>query len=190
MIYSIWREGDVSFDFEAYQGALWSLSEALHEVEKKTGFSVEALSGAFLKRAIARRDMHEVGLWKNACSEHSLGKWLFNRSKRKFDRSDEVECLKLAREIPYRVRAGLIDVSKQLPRPPGGKRRALQFLDAWEARTLVRTLLDEGITRGKAYAKAAKKFRVSVHTIRRECEPQERQRRSKVLGEGIDYTMR
>jgi hypothetical protein len=170
------------FDFEAYQGALSSLSEALKEVAKKTGFSIEALSGALLKRATARQDMLEAGLWRNACNIKSLGAWLYNKKKRRFGPSDEIECLKLAKEIPYRVRVGLVEVTKQLPRPPGGKRRALQFLDAWEARRFVRSLLDKGVTKEKAYANAAKKFGVSAHTIRREYEPEERKRRSRDLG--------
>jgi hypothetical protein len=168
----------MSFDSDAYQGALWSLSAALKEAAKKTGFSIEALSGALLKSAAARRDMLEVGLWKNACSEKSLGKWLYEKSKHRFGRSDEVECLKLTKEIPYRVRTGLIEVARRLPRPPGGKRPALQFLDAWEARRLVRSLLDRGMTKERAYAKVALKFNVSVHTVRREWDPKERKRRS------------
>ncbi|MGB8542743.1 MAG: hypothetical protein WCD49_14010 [Candidatus Acidiferrales bacterium] len=163
-------------DFDAYAGAVMSIERALRETVKKTGFQLEPLTQALFASAIRRRDKREAGLWKNASSQTDLGKWIYNQAGRKFDDSDETKMLKFAKEIPFRVRRGLIEISEQLPGPPGGKPRALDNIDGWMANREVRLLRAKGLSKEKAYAKIAKKMKVSSHTIRRECEPKERER--------------
>ena len=164
------------FDFDAYSGAVISIKRALNEIVKKTGFQLEPLSQALLASAIRRGDKREAGLWKNANSQRELGKWIYNQAGRKFDGADEGKIIKFAKELPICVRRGLIEIAKQLPAPPGGKARALDLIDGFIARHDVRSLRERGLSKEKAYAKVAKRMKVSSHTIRRECEPRERER--------------
>lgn len=173
-------------DFDAYAGAVMSIERALHETVKKTGFQLEPLSQALRASAIRRGDKREAGLWKNANSQRDLGKWIYNQAGRKFDGADEGKMIKFANEIPIRVRRGLIEIAKQLPAPPGGRARALDLIDGFMARYDVRLLRKKGMSKEKAYAKIAKTMKVSSHTIRRECEPTERERSKKKTADEWD----
>jgi hypothetical protein len=166
-------------DLDAYAGAVMSIERALKETVKKIGFQLEPLTQALFASAIRRGDKREAGLWKNANSQSDLGRWIYNQAGRKFDDSDETKMLKFAKEIPFRVRRGLIEISEQLPASPGGKPRALDNIDGWRANREVRLLREKGLSKEKAYARVAKKMKVSCHTIRRECEPRERERSRK-----------
>lgn len=175
----------MSFDFDAYSGVLTRLIKELNNTATKTGIPLAALCEALQRCASRRGDKREAIFWKNASSDEKLGTWMYLQSGRAFDSEDEVEYLAFAKDIPFRVRRGLIEVVKQLPSPRGGKPRALDTFTGWEVRHLVRLRRDNGESKERAYKFVARQMKVSPHTIRRECEPEERLRSRRRANERI-----
>jgi hypothetical protein len=164
------------FDFDAFAGALWSLWEALDRTAERIGIPLQALTPVLYRNATGRRDKWEAALWKNAHSKKMLGEWIWREAGQDFDGNNETEIMKLSREIPARMRRNLIQIAKSIPAPRGGNPRALDMLNSWRARRQVQALREKGLSRGKAYKRVADQMRVSAHTVRRECEPSERER--------------
>lgn len=177
----------MGFDIEAFAGAVWSLSETIDEAARKTGIEREPLSLALHRYAIASKNKREAEMWRHARSKRKLSKWIYEQSRPDFDSTNEKEILKLAKEIPLLVRRGLIEIAKNLPRPRGGKHRSLDTFERFEAKRLVRNLREKNkpLSKEKAYAKVARLLKVSPHTIRRECDPKERERSRKPKGEDM-----
>ena len=165
----------MSFDFDAFAGALWTLSEAIDRTAATVGISQPALICALGQQAIARGDKWEASLWASARSQTELGKWIYKQA-RNFNIENEGEILQLAKEIPARIRRNLIEIAKRIPASRGGKPPALDSIQRWRVRTDVRKLHESGVPKDKAYAKVAKQMGVSVHTVRRICDPRERER--------------
>jgi hypothetical protein len=177
----------MSFDSDAFAGALWSLSDALDNTAEMTRIPLQALTRALYRDALARRDKWEAGLWKDAYSKKNLGKWIWRNAGKRFDVTNETEILELAREIPARIRRNLIHIAKTIPAPHGGNPRALDMLRGWEARRRVRALREKGLSKKEAYKKVGEQMKVSAHTVRRECEPLERERSRQPKDNGLAF---
>jgi hypothetical protein len=166
----------VAFDFEAYSGALWSVKGALADTARKLGLSGEVLRGILCRGATLRNDKWEASFWRHAYTKGGLGNWIQKEAGKNFDADDEEEMLRLAREIPARIRRNLVAVSLVIPAPKGGNPRKLDLFKVFWARREVRLLLEKRLSKANAYKKVADRMGVGVHTIRRECEPKERER--------------
>jgi|SRR6267154_1045297 len=165
----------MGFDFEAFAGALVTLSKAFDKTAERTGIPREALTAALSRYAANRGKKEDAQLWKSARSSDELGKWIY-RQARTFNCINEEEILQLADEIPGRIRRNLMEVVKSIPAAHGGKRPALDFIKRWQARAQVKELHDNGLSRDNAYQKVAKRMHVSAHTVRRTCDKKERER--------------
>lgn len=169
------RVDPMSFDFDSFAGALWTLSEAIDKTAGVVGISRLALISALRQQAIAKGDKWEASLWLAARSKTELGKWVYKQA-RNFNIENEVEILQLAKEIPVRIRRNLIEIAKRIPASRGGKPPALDSIQRWRVRTEVRKLHESGVPKDKAYNRVAKRMSVSAHTVRRICDKRERER--------------
>ena len=165
----------MGFDIDAFTGALWTLSKAFDKAAETTGIPREALALALYRHATNRKDKEGARLWKSAQSNDGLNKWIY-RQARNFDTFNEGEMLKLAKEIPARIRRNLIEIAKLIPAPQGGKAPALDIFERWEVRKQVKALHEKGLSNDKAYQRVAKRMHVSAHTVRRACDKRERER--------------
>jgi hypothetical protein len=165
----------MDFDFDAFAGALRTLSKAFDETADRTGIPREALTLALCRHATNQRDKEATRLWKSAQSDDELGKWIYKQAM-KFNTANEGEILQLADEIPGRIRRNLIEIAKSIPASQGGKQPKLDFVQRWQARKQVKELNDKGIPKDKAYQQVAKRMGASAHTVRRICDERERQR--------------
>lgn len=170
----------MAFNFDSFAGAVWTLSEAIDETAILVGIPREALTRALSHHAKIRQDRWEERLWRAASSKESLGEWIYKRA-RNFNMDDESEILQIAKTIPYRIRKNLIEIAKSIPASPGGKRPALDPMESWRVRSEVRKLREKGMSKEKAYEVVAKGtnrsgHKVSAHTVRRICDPKERER--------------
>ena len=163
----------MGFDFDAFAGALRTLSGVLDKTAERIGMPREVLTRALCRHATARRDKWEATLWKCAYSDKELSKWIYRRA-RNFNINDESEVLKLADEIPTRIRRNLIEIAKSIPASHGGKPPALDLIRRWQAQRQVKELHDKGLSKDKAYEKVAKRMGVGAHTVRRVCDERER----------------
>jgi hypothetical protein len=178
----------MGFDFDAFAGAVWTLSEVFDKTAEKAGIPRQALTRALYRYATARMDKWEAELWKNAHSQKELANWIRREAGRDFDGTKESEMLKLARGIPGRIRKNLIEIAKSLATPRGGNPRKLDFAQSWEVRRRVQALREKGLPKEKAYDKVARQLKgISAHTVRRECEPKERQRSRQPKDSGIAF---
>jgi hypothetical protein len=165
----------MSFNFDAFAGALRTLSETINKAANLTGIPREALTMALRRQAAARDDRWEEHLWKFARSDTDLSQWIYRQAK-PFDTDAESEILKLAEGIPFRIRRNLMEIARRIPASPGGKRPALNLIQIWRVRSEVKKLHRDGRPKDQAYKEVAKRMRVSAHTIRRICDERERQR--------------
>ena len=165
----------MAFDFDAFAGALRTLSGVLDKTAERTGMPREVLTRALRRHATARRDKWGAKLWKCAHSDKELSKWIYRRA-RNFNINDESEILELADEIPTRIRKNLIEIAKSIPASHGGKPPALDLIRRWQAQRQVKELHDKGLSKDKAYEEVAKQMHVSAHTVRRTCDKRERER--------------
>jgi hypothetical protein len=165
----------MTFDFDAFAGALHTLSRALDKAAETTGIPRGALTNALHHRAVVRRNKSDATFWKSAHSDTEIGKWIW-RERRKFDGKDETEILELSREIPARIRRDLIEIAKSIPAARGGKRPALDLTGKWQVQKEVRELHAKGLSKDRAYETVAKRMGVSAHTVRRYCDKRERER--------------
>jgi hypothetical protein len=165
----------MSFEFDSFAGALWTLWEAIDRTADTVGIAKPALLDALGREALVRGDKWEANLWSSAHSKIELGKWIY-KSARKFDIGNEAEVLQLAKEVPTRVRRSLIEIAKRIPPSHGGKAPALGLIETWRVRSEVRKLHESGVPKDKAYSQVAKRTGVSAHTVRRIYDPRERKR--------------
>jgi hypothetical protein len=165
-----------TFEFEAFAGAVHSLGKVLDETANKVGIPRPTLADAFHKYYRGKKKKWEVDFWANAHSDEQLNKWIWKQKKPTFDWADEEEFYELSKRIPTQIRESLIEIAKCLPGRRGGKVRAFNMMEAWSVRSHVSKELGKGLSRKDAYKKVATKEKVSEHTVRRTCEPQERQR--------------
>jgi hypothetical protein len=167
----------VSLDMDAFGGAVFSLSSAISSASETTGIPREQLCAALYRQAKREKNKRESEMWRNAATDKELGAWIYRDAGRKFGSHNEGEILQFASTIPKLTRNGLIKIAKNL-RVQGGKRRKLQRWEVLQAKFFVARLKEKNspLSKEKIYAKVAKRFKVSLNTIRRECEPKERER--------------
>ena len=165
----------MSFDFGSFAGALWTLSESIDKTAEVVGISRLALFNALGQQAMARGDKWEASLWAAAHSKAKLGKWVYKEA-RKFNIEGEGKIIKLAKEIPARIRRNLIEIAKRIPASRGGKPPALDSIQRWRVRAEVRKLHESGVPKDKAFSEVAKRVNVGAHTVRRICDKRERER--------------
>jgi hypothetical protein len=75
----------------------------------------------------------------------------------------------------------LIEIAETIPPSRGGKRLKLDPIECWRVRSAVKELHEKGMPREKAFEAVAKcvtrsGLKVSAHTVRRICDPRERER--------------
>ena len=167
--------GKMDFDFEAFAGALWGLSQALDKSAEMIGLPRAVLARLLRRHATVNNKTWDAKLWESAASDKKLAEWIW-RERKKFDARDESEVLRLAREIPGRIRRNLIEIAKSIPASRGGNPPALNLIERWQVRKQVRDLHGKGQARDKAYEIVAKRMAVSKHTVRRYCDERERSR--------------
>jgi hypothetical protein len=180
------------FDFDLYAPALWTLSNAFDEAARKSGISRSVLTKALFRHSAAQGGSSEANLWKHADSQETLGKWIYRRNRGRFDSTHEGEILKLAESIPIRIRRNLIEIAKTLAAPKGGNPPKLDLLEMWQVRREFDALRKDGVAKDQAYRKISQrrsrdKFKISAHTIRRVCEPKERERSLRRVDKGIAF---
>lgn len=109
--------------------------------------------------------------WEHADSDQTLKRWLLKQDH--FTQHEAVEFLKVAGQLPGVLRKTLTQVAREFTPLSGGKSRALSLDQTVRVRQRVERLHDRGVPRRKAWAKVAKELKVSEHTIRRACDPNE-----------------
>jgi hypothetical protein len=182
----------MGFDFDSFASALVTLSEAFDEVAKKMGIPRKALTQILFRRATERADEWEADLWKHAYSQKSLGDWIYREAKQGFNSTHEGEMIVLAKSIPIRIRRNLIEVAKSIAAPKGGNPPKLDLLEIWQVRSEVEALRKKGLTKHQAYKKISKRrtrgdYKIGAHTIRRACEPKERERSRQPEDKGLAF---
>ena len=170
----------MGFDFSAFAGAVCTLSEAIDKTAALVGIPRDTLARVLQRRAKVRKDRWEESLWRSARSKKELSEWIYRRA-RDFEIDDESEILKIARTIPHRIRRSLIEIAKTIPASRGGKSLKLDPIECWRIRSAVTELHKKGMPKEKAFEAVAKRktrsgHKVSAHTVRRICDPRERER--------------
>lgn len=122
----------------------------------------------------------QAKMWKSASTCDAMYEWAFLYAYKNGD--GEMQLIKLKEELSGLIRKALIEMANTLPAPTGGKPPLFDWLEEWDVRRRVRAEIGRGLSRKEAYARVSgwyaskRKKRASAHTIRRVCEPEERER--------------